>query len=195
MKVRSFFILCFAALSFSGCLVYQRVSYEIAVDGKKPGEAKVIFYDLKSDALGNKEFNEDKELLFNKYFKSDEFILAQKEEGRDIANRRLFIENKKLNGEITFKFSDLGVVTGSLQYQDGYYFLTVEEGDSIISTNGEVLKVEKVDSVRTQSGMVSKNNVFKRIIWKGKENVLKFEMLTDVNLDDLRELASFYKPN
>lgn len=179
MKVRSFFILCFAALSFSGCLVYQKVAYEISVDGKKSGEAKVTFYDLKSDALGNKEFNEDKETLFNKLFKSDEFILAQKEEGKDITNRRLYIENKKLNGEVTFKFSDVGVVEGRLQFQDGYYFLTIDEGDSIISTNGTVVPINK----------------FKRIIWERNEKVLRFEMLTDVNLDDLRELAPFYKPN
>lgn len=179
MKLKSFFILGFATLSFSGCLVYQKVSYEIAVDGKKSGEAKVTFYDLKSDALGNKEFNEDKETLFNKLFKSDEFILAQKEEGKEVTNRRLFIENKKLNGEVTFKFSDVGVVEGRLQFQDGYYFLTVEESDSIISTNGTVVPVNK----------------FKRIIWERNEKMLKFEMLTDVNLDDLRELAPFYKSN
>jgi len=179
MKLKSFFILGFAALSFSGCLVYQKVSYEIAVDGKKSGEAKVTFYDLKSDALGNKEFNEDKETLFNKLFKSDEFILAQKEEGKDITDRRLYIEDKKLNGEVTFKFSDVGVVEGRLQFQDGYYFLTVDEGDSIISTNGTVVPINK----------------FKRIIWERNEKMLKFEMLTDVNLDDLRELAPFYKPN
>ncbi len=179
MKVKLFLILNFAALSFQGCLVYQKVSYEIAVDGKKSGEAKVTFFDLKSDALGNKEFNEDKETLFNKLFKSDEFILAQKEEGKDITNRRLYIENKKLNGEITFKFSDVGVVEGRLQLQDGYYFLTVEESDSIISTNGTVVPINK----------------FKRIIWEKDIKVLKFEMLTDVNLDDLRELAPFYKPN
>lgn len=179
MKVRLFFILSLAALSFSGCLVYQKVSYEITVDGKKSGEAKVTFYDLKSDALGNKEFNEDKETLFNKLFRSDEFILAQKEEGKDITNRRLYTENKKLNGEVTFKFGDVGVVEGRLQLQDGYYFLTVEESDSIISTNGTVVPINK----------------FKRIIWEKDIKVLKFEMLTDVNLDDLRELAPFYKPN
>ena len=179
MKLKSFFILGFAALSFSGCLVYQKVSYEIAVDGKKSGEAKVTFYDLKSDALGNKEFNEDKETLFNKLFKSDEFILAQKEEGKDITDRRLYIEDKKLNGEVIFKFSDIGVVEGRLQFQDGYYFLTIDEGDSIISTNGTVVPINK----------------FKRIIWERNEKMLKFEMLTDVNLDDLRELAPFYKPN
>ena len=179
MKLKSFFILGFAALSFSGCLVYQKVSYEIAVDGKKSGEAKVTFYDLKSDALGNKEFNEDKETLFNKLFKSDEFILAQKEEGKDITDRRLYIEDKKLNGEVIFKFSDIGVVEGRLQFQDGYYFLTVDQGDSIISTNGTVVPINK----------------FKRIIWERNEKMLKFEMLTDVNLDDLRELAPFYKPN
>jgi len=179
MKVRSVFILCFAVLSFSGCLVYQKVAYEMSVDGKKSGEAKVTFFDLKSDALGNKEFNEDKETLFNKLFKSDEFILAQKEEGKDITNRRLYIENKKLNGEVTFKFSDVGVVEGRLQFQDGYYFLTIDEGDSIISTNGTVVPINK----------------FKRIIWERNEKVLRFEMLTDVNLDDLRELAPFYKPN
>jgi len=179
MKLKLFIIFGFAALSFSGCLVYQKVSYEIAVDGKKSGEAKVTFYDLKSDALGNKEFNEDKETLFNKLFKSDDFILAQKEEGKDITNRRLYIDNKKLNGEVTFKFSDVGVVEGRLQFQDGYYFLTVDEGDSILSTNGTVVPINK----------------FKRIIWEKDVKVLKFEMLTDVNLDDLRELAPFYKPN
>jgi len=179
MNVKTFFILSFAAMSFSGCLVYEKVSYEIAMEGKKSGEAKVTFCDLKSDALGNKEFAEDKETLFNKLLKSDEFILAQKEEGKEITNRTLFIENKNLNGQVTFKFTDISVVEGRLQYQDGYYFLTVEEGDSIISTNGTVVPLNK----------------FKRIIWEANQKVLKFEMLTDVNLDDLRELAPFYKAN
>ncbi|MCK9212198.1 MAG: hypothetical protein M0P61_15265 [Ignavibacteriaceae bacterium] len=178
MKVKSFFILGFAAITFSGCLVYQKVAYEISVDGKKSGEAKVSFFDLKSDALGNKEFNEDKDNLFNKLLKSDEFVFSQKEEGKEIIGRKLFVENKKLNGEVSFKFKDINVVEG-IQQQDGYYFLTVEEGDSIISTNGTVVPLKK----------------FKRIIWEGNEKVLKFEMLTDVNLDDLRELAPFYKSN
>lgn len=178
MKVRSFIVFCFAALSFSGCLVYQKVAYEISVDGKKSGEAKVTFFDLKSDALGNKEFNEDKETLFNKLMKSDEFVLSQKEEGKEIIGRKLFVEDKNLNGEVSFKFQDVNVVEG-IQFQDGYYFLTVQEGDSIISTNGTI--------------MPAKN--FKRIIWGEHERILKFEMLTDVNLDDLRELAPFYKPN
>ena len=178
MKVKTLFILSLAAITFSGCLVYQKVSYEISVDGKKSGEAKVTFYDLKSDALGNKEFNEDKETLFNKLFKSDEFILSQKDEGKEVTNRKLFVEDIKLNGEVNFKFKDINVVEG-IQQQDGYYFLTVEKGDSIISTNGTVVPLKK----------------FKRIIWDGKEKVLKFEMLTDVTLNDLRELAPFYKSN
>ena len=178
MKVRSFFILSIAALSFSGCLVYQKVSYEITVEGKKSGEAKVTFYDLKSDALGNKEFNEDKDNLFSKLLKSEEFVFSQKSEGKEVTARRLFIADKKLIGEVSFKFQDVNVVEG-IQFQDGYYFLTVQEGDSVISTNGTI--------------MPAKN--FKRIIWGENEKILKFEMLTDVNLDDLRELAPFYKPN
>jgi len=176
MKVKILFILFFTAITFPGCLVYQKVSYEIAVDGKKSGEAKVTFYDLKSDALGNKEFNEDKDNLFDKLLKSDEFLISQKEEGKDVTGRKLFLQDKKLNGEVSFKFQDVNVVEG-IQFQDGYYFLTVEEGDSIISTNGTVVLLNK----------------FKRIIWGGSEKTLKFEMLTDVNLSDLRELAPFYK--
>jgi len=178
MRVKILFILFFAAITFSGCLVYQKVSYEITVDGKKSGEAKVTFFDLKSDALGNKEFSEDKDNLFNKLLKSDEFISSQKEEGKEVVGRKLFLSDKKLNGEVTFKFQDVDVVEG-IQFQDGFYFLTVEEGDSIISTNGTVVPLNK----------------FKRIIWEGSQKVLKFEMLTDVNLNDLRELAPFYKAN
>jgi len=176
MKVKTLFVLFFTVLSFSGCLVYQKVSYEITVDGNKSGEAKVTFFDLKSDALGNKEFTEDKDNLFNKLLKSDEFLLSQKSEGKEVTYRKLFLQDKKLNGEVSFKFQDVNVVEG-IQFQDGYYFLTVEEGDSIISTNGTVVPLNK----------------FKRIIWEGNEKVLKFEMLTDVNLSDLRELAPFYK--
>ncbi|PIX00402.1 MAG: hypothetical protein COZ80_00335 [Ignavibacteria bacterium CG_4_8_14_3_um_filter_37_9] len=178
MKVRLFFVLSFAALTLSGCLVYQKVSYEIFIDGEKSGEAKVTFYDLKSDALGNKEFNEDKENLFNKLLRSDEFIFSQKDEEKEVTSRRLFVEDKKLNGEVNFKFKDINVVEG-IQQQDGYYFLTVENEDSIISTNGTVIPINK----------------FKRIIWERNQKVLKFEMLTDVKLNDLRELAPFYKSN
>lgn len=178
MKAKILFILSFAVLTFPGCLVYQKVSYEIAVDGKTSGLATVTFYDLKSDALGNKEFNEDKETLFNKLLKSDEFILSQQQEGKEVVGRRLFLEKKQLNGEVKFTFKDVNVVEG-IQFQDGYYFLTVQEGDSIISTNGTIMPVKN----------------FKRIIWGENEKLLKFEMLTDVNLNDLRELAPFYKAN
>jgi len=176
MKLKILFLIGIGATLFQGCLVYQKVSYLVSVHGGTLGEATVTFYDIKSDALGKKEFNEDKETLFNRLLKSEEFLLSQKEEGKEVVGRKLFLSNKKLNGEVTFKYKDIDVVEG-IQFQDGYYFLTVQAEDSIVSTNGTIIPTPK----------------FKRIIWDKDETQLKFEMLTDVNLDDLREMAPYYK--
>jgi len=173
-KLVSFFVLLLLIVHFSGCLVYKKVSYEINLNAKNSGEAVITLYDIKSDAVGNKEFEEDKSALFNHMLKSEQFLEDMKYEGKDITSRRLFLEKKSLNGEVKFKFTDISRIEGIL-HQDGFYFLTVDLKDSILSTNGEII--------------VSPEH--KRILWKDTEEILKFEMMTDAVPSKLRDLSQF----
>jgi hypothetical protein len=160
----------------NGCLVFNKVTYTIQPHAKKGGTATVVFHDIKSDAIGNKEFDEDKNILFDFMLESDDFVTDMKQEGKKIKSRELFVEENKLNAKVSFAFDEISVVEG-MQYQDGYYFLTIPVKDSILSTNGVVIPSKE----------------HKRIIWDKSIKELKFEMLSDAATTGLRELAPHYK--
>ncbi|MBX2974810.1 MAG: hypothetical protein KF721_01665 [Ignavibacteriaceae bacterium] len=159
----------------NGCLVFHKVSYTVQPNGAKGGTATLYFEDIKSDAIGNKEFEEDKNALFEYMLSSDEFISEMKKEGKKIKSRELYVDNNKLFGKIVFSYDKISEVEG-MQYQDGFYFLTIPPTDSVISTNGVVVP--------------SKDH--KRIMWDKSIKELKFEMLSDAPKAGLRELAPFY---
>ncbi|MCG6914335.1 hypothetical protein LJE86_10505, partial [bacterium BMS3Abin03] len=115
------------------------VSYEINANGKGGGTAVVTVDNIKSDALNSSELNDDKKALFEFMYKSDEFISQMKDEGKEITSRKLYVEDGELNGEVHFKFDSLKNVEG-IVYEEPFYYLTLATGDSVISTNGEVIK-------------------------------------------------------
>jgi hypothetical protein len=174
------FILSSILLSFiimlNGCLVFHKVSYTIQPNAKKGGTATVVFHDIKSDAIGNNEFEDDKSTLFDFMLESGDFLSEMKDEGKIIKSRELFIEENKLNAKVSFTFDKISVVEG-MQYQDGYYFLTIPIKDSVVSTNGIVIPSKEI----------------KRIMWDKSIKELKFEMLSDAPSSGLRELAPYLK--
>ena len=177
MKNRVFLVVLFLlGLNFSGCLVFQKVSYSIKLKDRQSGSVTFNMYDIKSDAIGNKEFEEDKHALFEYFLKSSDFIDEQKFEGKFITSRKIFIDGEKLNATVTFDFDDIRNVEGIL-YQDGLYFLTLDLKDSVLSTNGQVI----------YSGQV------KRIIWDDSQNELNFVMLSDAQQGKFRDLKPFFK--
>ncbi len=161
-KVVLSIIILLAAYSFSGCIEFHKISYDIKLDSPLSGKVTIVAYDLRSDAVGNKDLEEDKNNLFNVMLKSDEFVEMMKKQGKDIVSRKLFLNDGKLNGEGTYKFDNINKVEG-IQFDDGFYYLTLGLKDSVISTNGQVI--------------TSKDH--KRILWDSSMKELKFTMFSN----------------
>jgi len=160
-----------------GCLLMHSVSYEIIANGKGKGTAVVTVDDIKSDALNSSVLNEDKKALFEFMYKSDDFVSQMKYEGKEITSRKLFVVDGKLNGEVHFKFEDINKVEGII-YEEPFYYLTLSPGDSVITTNGEVIETDEN----------------KRIIWDNTIEVLKFTMFSDaVSGGNLTGMAQYFK--
>lgn len=175
---KNFLIIAAASFLFSGCLIFHKVSYEIEFETDSSGTVQVEITDIRSDAETEEEFNEDKERLFGYMLVSDEFISTMKEEGKNIQSRELILRGDTLIGKATYAFQNGEKIEG-IVFEDGFYYLTLPLEDSILTTNGEIIR--------------SKN--YKRILWDESNKVLKFEMLSFSFDDDVyRGLAPFYKP-
>jgi len=175
MPMKKILIFLPLIISTQGCLVFHSVSYEVKLDNEKSGNVVVMVNDIRSDAVNTSELEEDKNQLFNFLLKSDDFIQQMKEEGKMITDRRLFNSEGKLKGNINYTFNDISDVEG-IVYEETFYFLTLGVDDSVISTNGELIK--------------SKN--YKRIMWDSSLTVLKFEMFSaDVSSGNLVELTKY----
>ncbi|MEJ2196784.1 MAG: hypothetical protein P8X73_18265, partial [Ignavibacteriaceae bacterium] len=115
---------------------------------------------------------------FDYIYKSDEFVEQMKEEGKKIKSRELIVDEGNLNGIIIFDYDDIQLVEGII-YEEPFYYLTLSPEDSVISTNGELIK----------------SDMHKRIIWDNSIKVLKFKMFSDkVEGQNLLGMAQYYKP-
>lgn len=173
------FLIIFILISFflSGCLTFHRISYELILEDNIKGEAVITIYDIRSVAETEKEFDDDKNTLFDYILKSDEFLSDMLDEGKDITSRRLFVEDNSLNGEVKFNFADIREVEG-IAFEDGFYYLTMVLEDSIYSTNGEVIS----------------SGEFKRIVWGKDKKTLTFKMFAEYYSDMYyRELTPYFK--
>jgi len=175
MLLRKLLILFPLVILMQGCLVFHSVSYEIIMADEKSGIVTMQLADIKSDAINVSELEEDKNQLFNFILKSDDFVKQMQDEGKNISDRQLFDSKGKLNGSLTYSFSDISKVEG-IQYQESFYFLTLGLEDSVISTNGEIIVSEGL----------------KRIMWDNSIKTLKFEMFSaDVESDNLVDLSKY----
>jgi hypothetical protein len=147
-------------LNFSGCLVFNRISYEIKTDGKT-GITEVNIYDFRSDAQNPTEFEEDKDYLFEYAWKSEKFLEDMKNEGKEVISRELYLSNDTLNGKIIYRFTDITQAVENLVFEDGFYYMTLPVEEEVISTNGEVIE----------------SRSYKRIIWDSSFKTIQFELL------------------
>ncbi|MGE5402599.1 MAG: hypothetical protein ACM3S2_19560 [Ignavibacteriales bacterium] len=169
----------FLSVALNGCLVGHKIVYEIKPDKMGKGTATVWYTDIRSDATNDQQFEEDKNNLFDYMLKSSQFISDRKKEGKNVIARELYLEDNKLNGKVTYKFNKLSDVEKALSFEDGFYFLTLALDDSVLTTNGEIIK--------------SAN--YKRILWGNDVNTLKFEIsIEPAEGTPLKELAPLYKP-
>lgn len=168
-------LLFFILISAPGCLVFEKISYEIKINENKSGSAKIYVSDITSDATDTEAFKQDTSALFTFMLKSDEFIEDLKSEGRFITKRKLLVNGSSLDAEVEYNFDNIAGVE-NIVYEDGFYYLTMDLADSIITTNGEIIK--------------SKN--YKRILWDDKQKILKFAIYSG-ETDAYRKLAPYYK--
>jgi hypothetical protein len=162
---------------FPGCLVVSKISYHIIVDKEGHGTALVTFNDIRSDAVGNKEFEEDKINLFDYILKSDDFVSSLKLEGKFVKSRNLKLIEGKLTGIGEYEFNDIEKIEG-IRHKDGLYYLTLQNEDSVLTTNGDIVSGPE----------------YKRIIWRDDVRELKFEMESGQLQQKTRDLSKFLKP-
>jgi hypothetical protein len=168
-------ILIFSFL-MQGCLRFNTASYEIELKDSNSGSVTVFVKDIKSDAIDKTELNEDKKNLFDFALKSEKFIEQMESEGKFITGRELVEDGGKLNAVINYDFKNINDVEG-IVYEDPFYYLTLQPGDSVVSTNGKIIE--------------SKD--YKRIIWDNSLDTLKFEMFSDdTNGANLTSMADYY---
>ncbi len=163
--------------TLNGCLVFHKISYEVHLDTPEKGYAIVTAYDMRSEAETDEDYQKDKDNLFQYMLKSKEFVEQQRKQGREIYSRKLFVKDGKLIGQGEFKFDNINSVE-SIKYEDGFHYLNLTLDDSVIYTNGIIVK--------------SKD--FKRILWDKGMKILKFEMFSEsFKGNPYRPLAPFYK--
>lgn len=152
----------FLVLNLSGCIDFYKVSYEINLETPDKGTAAVHLYDLRSDAVKDTDFVTDKQNIFQFALKSDDFLKSMKREGKDILSRELYVVGDTLDANVVYKFDSITDVE-NMQHDAGFFYLTLEPGDSVVTTNGQII--------------ASKNR--KRILWDKSMKNLKFEILSN----------------
>ncbi|NWF90873.1 MAG: hypothetical protein HXY50_15620 [Ignavibacteriaceae bacterium] len=175
LKNSSILIFLLLLLSNTGCLVFQKISYKILINEDKSGTANIYITDITSDAIDEEAFRQDTAAIFTFMQNSDEFIEDMKTEGRFITHRKLIVKNDELDAEVKYNFKNISGVE-NINYEDGFYFITMDISDSIITTNGEIIN----------------SGSYKRILWDDQQKLLSFEMFS-AETDAYRKLGLYYK--
>ncbi len=163
--------------TLNGCLIFNRIDYEVHLETPEKGYAIITAYDMRSNAETNEDFEKDTTNLFSYMLKSKEFADQQKEQGKDIYSRKLFVKDNMLIGQAEYRFDSVAAVE-NIKYEEGFHYLNLALDDSVISTNGVIVK--------------SKD--FKRILWGKDIKILKFEMFSEsFEGNPYRPLAQLYK--
>ena len=168
----------FFVFSLSGCIDFYKVSYGINLQTPDKGTAIVHLYDLRSDAVKEKDLETDKQNIFQFALKSNDFLQSMKQEGKNIQKRELYVSGDTLDANVIYTFDSITSVE-NMQHDAGFFYLTLEPSDSVISTNGEII--------------TSKDR--KRILWDKSMKTLKFEILSNTfSGKSYKMLGPYYKP-
>lgn len=161
---------------FNGCLLLEKVSYSITMNEKGSGNALLTVYNLRSDAIGNREFTEDTTQLFTYYLSSQRFMDSMAYYGKNVTQRKLVPEGNNLNAVLGFSFTDITTVE-QIQHEAGLYYLTLQTDDSVVTTNGKIVVTDE----------------YKRIIWPETEKKLEFTIAAGNFNPAARGLAPYYQ--
>lgn len=174
--MKKYFLLILTSLLLNGCVLFNTVSYEITMRTETSGSALVRIYDICTDASNEEEEMNDVNNVFDYAAKSSQFISDQESEGKKITNRKLFVEGNQLKGMLSFDFDDINKVEG-IQFDDPYYYLTLNPEDSVVSTNGQLFEYDN----------------YKRIVWDKSIRVLKFTMFSeDTDKPGLKKMSVYF---
>ena len=161
---------------FTGCIIFNNVSYEVSMNDDGTGSVLVTIEDINSDATTKEDLDADVKNVLDYGYKSTDFIDDMNKDGKKITMRNLVVENGKLNAIGRYDFDDISKVEG-MQYDDPYFYLTIPPDDSIMSTNGQITRTKE----------------YQRIIWDKSMKTLKFRMYSDdTNKKGLTSLAPYF---
>lgn len=162
-KTLLFMAIVAAALTTQGCLLVEKMRYEIIIsdDSDTSGAATLYAEGIYSDATGKKELDQDTTILWDIYFQRDEFLGYMAETGRRVLATTLDVERKKLVGRVDFTFTSIRNVE-AIQFDGEYYYYTNMNKDSIGATNGTLIKKKE----------------YNRIIWPKEVKTLEFELIS-----------------
>jgi hypothetical protein len=174
--MKKYFLVLLSSVLLNGCVIFNTVSYEITMRTDKSGSALVKINDICTDAANEEEEMNDVNNVFDYGAKSLQFIKDQETDGKKITNRKLFVEGNNLNALISFDFDDISSIEG-IQFEDPYYYLTLNPEDSVISTNGHLFEYDN----------------YKRIVWDKSIKVLKFTMFSeDTDKPGIKKMSDYY---
>lgn len=162
-KTLLFMAIAAAALTTQGCLLVEKMKYEITINDKSDTSGTAILFaeGIYSDATGMKELEQDTTILWDIYFQRDEFLGYMAETGRRVLATTLDVERKKLVGRVDFTFTSIRNVE-AIQFDGEYYYYTNMNKDSIGATNGTLIKKKE----------------YNRIIWPKEVKTLEFELIS-----------------
>ena len=162
-KTMLFMAIVAAALTTQGCLLVEKMRYEIIIsdDSDTSGSATLYAEGIYSDATGKKELDQDTTILWDIYYQRDEFLGYMAETGRRVLATTLDVEKKKLTGRVDFTFTSIRNVE-AIQFDGEYYYYTNMNKDSIGATNGTLIKKKE----------------YNRIIWPKEVKKLEFELIS-----------------
>jgi hypothetical protein len=182
-KVIPFILILFSGLGLQGCLTFEAKEYSFKLKDGNSGEGKIKYINIMrtKDSLGSVE--SDYQSLIETYLKGnkpeDEFM------GVKNVKKRLFEEDNRLCGEITFDFEDITKIK-FFNYKDKvwcYYIGSAQmnifgSSESYFSSNGtyggELMPVvfwddnQKKFELKTVSTEPSDNTTSLLDIWKQK---------------------------
>jgi hypothetical protein len=123
----------------SGCLTYKAVKYEIEFDEDfKNGFIKVTYYDIMSSEKETDKQEEDfRELV--KLAEEKDFLLDSMEDGVYVTERKIFMEEGRINGSFTGFFRRLKIDSGTLKANENERTISLEKYENdVIETNGQI---------------------------------------------------------
>lgn len=128
MLVR-FFAPVFACLLLSGCLTSEFKEIRISLNPDGSGKGSILYIGLSSEQGDDTTslVKEDFESLVADYLEGKSFETAN--EKLTNIKKRLFVQNGKLMGEVTFDFADISAI-GLFKYkgEGPYMFYTLADG-------------------------------------------------------------------